>query len=56
MYKEVLRGIEGIGIFPVISFLIFFIFFILLFFHVFTMNKKRIEELKQVPLDDGSLN
>lgn len=54
MYKNVLQGIENIEIWPVISFLIFFIFFLCLLFWVFTADKKFIEKMKMLPMDDSS--
>lgn len=52
MYKDVLRGIEGIGIFPVISFVIFFVFFILLTGYLLTMRKDHIARMEQLPLEE----
>jgi len=54
MYKEILRSIDNIAIWPVISFVIFFTFFILLLWYVFTVDKKFIKEMSQKPLQDGS--
>lgn len=58
MYKEILRGIENIEIWPVISFSIFFLFFIIMLLWVFTVDKKFINQMSQLPLsdDDGSDN
>jgi len=54
MYKEILRNIDNVAIWPVISFVIFFTFFILLLWYVFTVDKKFINEMSQKPLSDGS--
>lgn len=54
MYKNVLQGIDNIEIWPVISFLIFFIFFLCLLWWVFTADKKLIEKMKMLPMDDSS--
>ena len=56
MYKEILRNIDNIAIWPVISFVIFFTFFILLLWYVFTVDKNFINEMSQKPLQDGSEN
>ncbi len=57
MYKEILRNIDNVAIWPTISFVIFFTFFILLLWYVFTADKKFINEMSQKPLqDDGSNN
>ena len=54
MYKEILRNIDNIAVWPVISFVIFFTFFILLLWYVFTADKKFISEMSKKPLHDGS--
>jgi cbb3-type cytochrome oxidase subunit 3 len=56
MYKDILRDIDHVAIWPVISFVIFFTFFILLLWYVFTADKKFINEMSQKPLQDGSNN
>lgn len=52
MYKNVLQSIDNIAIWPVISFVIFFLFFICLLWWVFTTDKKFIETMKSMPLDN----
>lgn len=54
MYKNVLQSIENISIWPVISFVIFFVFFFLLLWWVFTTDKKLIEKMKALPMDDST--
>lgn len=54
MYKDILRSIDNIEIWPVISFIIFFLFFLMLLWHVFTTDKKFIDTMSQKPLDDDS--
>lgn len=44
--------IDGVSIYPIISFLIFFVFFIAITFYVITMNKSYVDEVSQMPLDD----
>ena len=56
MYKNVLQSIDNIAIWPVISFVIFFLFFICLLWWVFTTDKKFIEKMKGLPIDDASEN
>jgi len=55
MYKEVLRSIDNIAIWPVISFVIFFLFFICLLWWVFTTDKTRIREMEAMPLDHSAV-
>lgn len=50
--KGHLETIDGIEIYPIISFLIFFTFFIGLGLYVFKMKKSKIETLKNIPLDE----
>lgn len=55
MYKNVLQSIENIAIWPVISFVIFFIFFLCLLLYVFTTDKKFIDKMKAMPIDDSTV-
>jgi cbb3-type cytochrome oxidase subunit 3 len=52
MYKEVLRNIDQIAIWPVISFVIFFLFFIILLWWTFTTDKKFINYMSNMPIND----
>lgn len=53
MYKNVLQSIDNIAIWPVISFVIFFLFFICLLWWVFTIDKKFIDKMKRMPVDNS---
>ncbi|MCB9224760.1 MAG: CcoQ/FixQ family Cbb3-type cytochrome c oxidase assembly chaperone [Crocinitomicaceae bacterium] len=50
--KGHLTSIDGIEIYPIISFLIFFTFFIGLTLYVVRMKKSRVDEIKNIPLED----
>lgn len=50
--KHHMTSIDGIEMYPVISFLIFFTFFILLFMYVMKIQKSTVTELAQLPLND----
>lgn len=50
--KGHMTSIDGIEIYPIISLLIFFIFFIGLIWYIIRADKKTINELKQMPLDE----
>jgi cytochrome c oxidase cbb3-type subunit IV len=52
MYKNVLQSIDNIAIWPVISFVIFFLFFICLLWWVFTTDKKFIDKMRSLPIDN----
>jgi uncharacterized membrane protein len=45
MYKNVLQAIDGIEIYPIISFTIFFVFFIGLLLYVALMDKKYVQDM-----------
>ncbi|AZQ60841.1 cbb3-type cytochrome c oxidase subunit 3 [Flammeovirga pectinis] len=51
MYKDVLRSIEGVDIFPVIGFIIFFTFFLTWSLYAFKMKKETVTEISSLPLD-----
>jgi len=51
--KGYVSSIDGIEIYPIISFIIFFAFFIGVTFFVITAKKNYIEELSNLPFDDG---
>ncbi len=47
-----LTTIEGIEIFPIISLIIFFSFFVGLGIYMVKVDKKKIKELKNLPLEE----
>ncbi|MBL0740498.1 hypothetical protein [Chryseolinea lacunae] len=51
MYKNVLQSIDNIALWPVISFVIFFVFFLCLLAWVFTVDKKMIRKMSELPLE-----
>ncbi|GAB4409789.1 MAG: hypothetical protein OHK0039_13670 [Bacteroidia bacterium] len=55
MYKDVLRSIDGVSLFPVIAIVIFLIFFVLLLIYVIRMDKKEVSSLASIPLDEDHL-
>lgn len=57
MYKEVLRSIEGIGIFPSISLVLFLGFFVGLIIYLVKKGKSHFEDVSRLPLDpDDSID
>lgn len=57
MYKEVLQSIEGIGIYPVISMILFIVFFAIVLIWYFKADKKYLNKMSNLPLDnDEKLN
>lgn len=53
MYKEVLRSIEGVGIFPSISLVLFLGFFVLLIIHLVRKGRSHYDDAAQLPLESN---
>lgn len=51
-----LESISGIGIYPLISFIIFFSFFTILGIYVFRCDKKTMDKLSRMPLENELKN
>ena len=51
MYKNVLQAIEGIGIFPIISMLIFLTVFLVAIIWVFRADKQHLQRMAELPLE-----
>lgn len=51
--KHNMETISGIEVYPIISLLIFFLFFVGLGFWVFSYRKEKIQEMSNIPLDEG---
>lgn len=49
--KQYADSIKGIDIYPIFSMLVFVLFFIGVLYYVRKMDKRRIDELKHLPLD-----
>lgn len=54
MYKEVLRSIEGAEIFPIIALILFFAFFVGITIWAYKRDKKTVDEIANLPLEDVS--
>jgi hypothetical protein len=54
MYKEVLRSIEGVDIYPIISLTLFFISFSIITIKVLLMKEKDLEHLAAIPNNDSN--
>jgi cbb3-type cytochrome oxidase subunit 3 len=52
MKKNILSSMENIEIYPIISLLIFVIFFIGMFWWVIKVDRKYIDHMKEMPLND----
>lgn len=54
MYKDVLRDIDGVSIFPIISLLMFIVFFTIILVIALKYGKANETELSVLPLEDQS--
>ena len=52
MYKNVLQAIDGIEIYPLISFSIFFVFFLGLIVYVVLMDKNYAQSMSSIACED----
>ncbi len=52
MFKNYLKGIEGIGNYPLFSLIVFFLFFAVVFIWVVMADKKHLAEMSKLPLND----
>lgn len=50
--RSVLQSLEGTGIFAIIGIIIFFTLFIILLIRIFKMKKEKVDEYKNLPLED----
>ncbi len=48
-----LSKIQGVELYPIISLLIFFSFFIVMAYFVFNLDKGYIDDMKNMPLEEG---
>ena len=54
--KHNMETIDGIEIYPIISFLIFFTLFVAVLYYVIRKDKKSIDEVSLLPLDNPNTN
>ena len=52
MYKEILRSIENVEIYPIISLLLFVAFFVGMFIWVVRVPKSYVDHMKSLPMDE----
>lgn len=56
MYKEILRSIGGIDVYPIVSLFIFVTFFTLAIVRTLRMDARSANEIASLPLDDARLD
>jgi cbb3-type cytochrome oxidase subunit 3 len=56
MYRQILETIDGIGIYPVISLIIFFVFFAAMVVWLLKADNNYLERMGRLPLDQSETN
>ena len=51
MFNHYLQSIEGIGIYPLISLLVFFIFFVVMLIWILKADKSHLKKMSVLPLE-----
>jgi len=51
MFKHYFEQVQNIGIFPVISLIIFFSFFVILIIWLTRLDKQHVSDMRHLPLD-----
>jgi cytochrome c oxidase cbb3-type subunit 3 len=54
-FRNYLETIAGIDIYPLISLIIFFVFFVSLLIYVIRLDKKTVERMADIPLNEGMI-
>lgn len=54
MYKDVLSAIDGIGMYPVITLVVFVLFFTSVFLWMCFIRKEHADHMAALPLEDGT--
>jgi hypothetical protein len=54
MYQEVLRDIEGIGVFPAVSLVLFVVVFTLAVIHAARIDRAGVTRMAALPLDESA--
>jgi hypothetical protein len=54
MYQEVLRDIEGIGVFPAVSLVVFVVVFALVVIYAARIDRAGVRHMAALPLDESA--
>ena len=52
MYQDILRSIDGIGVFPAVSLVLFFVVFTLVVLYALRLDRAGVRHMAALPLDD----
>lgn len=50
--KQYAETIDNVNVYPLFSLFVFFLFFVVLLYFVIKMDKKRVEHLSNIPLEE----
>ncbi len=56
MFKNYLKGIDGIDIYPILSLVAFFLFFMAMIIWLYRADKGQLEELSRLPFNEENKN
>jgi len=56
LIKQHLESISGIELYPIIAFIIFLVIFVGVLFYTFSLTRKELKEMKELPLQDDNMN
>lgn len=54
--KQYAETIDNVNVYPLFSLFVFFLFFVVLLYFVIKMDKKRVEHLSNIPLEEQNEN
>jgi len=54
MFKNILKSVEGTDTFSIIAMIVFFLFFIYIIYRTFYMDKKVVDKMSHLPLEDDA--
>jgi len=54
MLSDYFTDMERVEIYAMVAFFIFFVFFIVVTIHTIRLNKRKAQELGNIPLEDGA--
>lgn len=53
MFKNYFQGVHGIATYPMFSLVVFFVFFVAMTIWIMRADKKHLEEMSELPLQDS---
>ncbi|MEP6917940.1 MAG: cbb3-type cytochrome c oxidase subunit 3 [Acidobacteriota bacterium] len=54
MYREILLGISGVALYPIVSLILFVVTFVVVLVQVGRMDRRQLQHLAALPLDSDS--